>query len=329
MAQLRGLAINVFTDNNQKEISYMKKNKFIFLLILTSLLLSGCGAGDNTVKYTVSFDTDGGNVIENQTVKEGERVKKPQAPVKKYGTFNYWELISGTVKNDTVKEYVNGEEVNWSETYLGNDDGPYLAYSDLSFKANWKMDNKKIIFWFGQRLKDYNYDRILSSLWKNHEYFDSFELIYQYSSGLLDNSILLQEEVSGNGPYFAIDYIEKYLGEGRNPFESIYFDREEDKQQRIKAVYLPVPAENKSFVESNFDKSKYESLLIGDELYGMPLFDFDTIRYDYNTSTDYPMHRYYFLTFCIEYTYSSNDKHDFCSSFANEIATYFKNNATA
>lgn len=45
---------------------------------------------DGKSKYVVTFDSDGGNAVSNQTVVHGETVKKPEDPVKQGYTFNGW-----------------------------------------------------------------------------------------------------------------------------------------------------------------------------------------------------------------------------------------------
>lgn len=77
----------------------MKKFK-CFVLFGIALLLSlvSCGNSDTSTNslivedtyYTVFFDTAGGSTIDSQFVKEGEKVERPDNPVKKGYKFNYW-----------------------------------------------------------------------------------------------------------------------------------------------------------------------------------------------------------------------------------------------
>ena len=43
-------------------------------------------------KYTITFDTNGGNVLPNQTVEEGNKVYKPSNPEKEGYIFKYWSF---------------------------------------------------------------------------------------------------------------------------------------------------------------------------------------------------------------------------------------------
>ena len=70
----------------------MKKFKCVVLFGIALLLaLISCGNSDTSTNslivedtyYTVFFDTAGGNTIDSQSVKEGEKVERPDNPVKK------------------------------------------------------------------------------------------------------------------------------------------------------------------------------------------------------------------------------------------------------
>ena len=57
---------------------------------------AGGTTGEEKQSYTVAFDTDGGSEVASQTVKEGEKVVRPQDPQKEDYTFIGW--YSGNVK---------------------------------------------------------------------------------------------------------------------------------------------------------------------------------------------------------------------------------------
>jgi len=63
------------------------KNKKIITLIITSLILTGC----KEKTYTISFDTQGGNLMDNITIKEGTTIKNLEEPVKEGYLFVSWE----------------------------------------------------------------------------------------------------------------------------------------------------------------------------------------------------------------------------------------------
>lgn len=47
---------------------------------------------DETVKYTVKFNSDGGSSIKSQKIKEGSKASKPSDPTKRGYSFKYWSL---------------------------------------------------------------------------------------------------------------------------------------------------------------------------------------------------------------------------------------------
>ena len=90
-----------------------------------SLLLVGCGGGDNVPDgyHAVTFDTDGGSEVTRQVVKHGEKIAKPEDPVKEGYELNYWTY--------------NDEE--WS--FNG-----YVCTEDMTLKAVWKTQYVKVDF---------------------------------------------------------------------------------------------------------------------------------------------------------------------------------------
>ena len=76
----------------------MKKIIFIFL-VLFSFVLIGCSSSD---KFTVTFNTDGGTLIESVEVNKGEKVDEPVAPTKEGFNFDGWYLNDVLFNFDTV-----------------------------------------------------------------------------------------------------------------------------------------------------------------------------------------------------------------------------------
>ena len=69
-------------------------------------------------KYTVTFDTDGGNKIDDQIVLDGGKVVKPTDPIKEGCTFKEWQL--------------NNSEYNFDDNVTSN----------INLKAIWKVLNQ-------------------------------------------------------------------------------------------------------------------------------------------------------------------------------------------
>lgn len=70
-------------------------------------------------EYVVIFDTDGGNKIEKQTIKENDIVSEPEVPVKEGYEFNEWQLngkkydfSTKVTSNITLKAIYDKKEVN-------------------------------------------------------------------------------------------------------------------------------------------------------------------------------------------------------------------------
>ncbi len=103
----------------------MAKRRFLGLFAIFSLLLMGCGNGDNVPDgyHAVTFDTDGGSEVTRQVVKHGEKIAKPEDPVKEGYELEYWTY--------------NDEE--WS--FNG-----YVCTEDMTLKAVWKTQYVKVDF---------------------------------------------------------------------------------------------------------------------------------------------------------------------------------------
>ena len=88
----------------------MKKRKVFFALLITvalPLLLASClGNVQERRQWTVSFDTDGGTAVLEQTVDDGTRVQKPKDPTKPGYTFDRWTCFGEpwSFLNHTVTE---------------------------------------------------------------------------------------------------------------------------------------------------------------------------------------------------------------------------------
>jgi uncharacterized repeat protein (TIGR02543 family) len=72
-------------------------NILCVLILITFPLLTSCDNGDNgggggedPVSYTVTFDTDGGTSVQEQTVASGALVSRPSNPVKAGKSFDAW-----------------------------------------------------------------------------------------------------------------------------------------------------------------------------------------------------------------------------------------------
>ena len=78
----------------ERRIKYLK---IICLCLTFVLFLAGCSCSKE-VKYTVTFDSDGGTDVSSVTILENETIKKPSDPTKEGYTFDGW--YNGDVKFD-------------------------------------------------------------------------------------------------------------------------------------------------------------------------------------------------------------------------------------
>lgn len=70
---------------------------------------------DNTPKYTVKFNSDGGSKVSSQTIKEGSKANEPKNPTKSGYIFKYWAL--------------DGKEFNFKNS---------AVTKDIELKAVWE-----------------------------------------------------------------------------------------------------------------------------------------------------------------------------------------------
>ncbi len=78
----------------------------ICIVVALVLFLLPKDKNKDATSYTITFNTDGGSLVNNQNVLEGEKVIKPSDPTKEGYTFEYWTYqdlefdFNTTVKNN-------------------------------------------------------------------------------------------------------------------------------------------------------------------------------------------------------------------------------------
>ena len=68
--------------------------------------------------YIISFDTDGGSIVENQEVKKKDKLEKPSDPVKEGYVFLYWELDGKEYDFDTKVKNNFTLTAKWKEVVV-------------------------------------------------------------------------------------------------------------------------------------------------------------------------------------------------------------------
>ena len=81
----------------EKKKLFIVVSIFIILVILIFLLLRGC----NFKKFIVTFDSDGGTIVEAVKVKANHKVLKPEDPIKNGYTFAGWYYLDELFDFDT------------------------------------------------------------------------------------------------------------------------------------------------------------------------------------------------------------------------------------
>ena len=111
------------------------------------------------VQYTVSFETNGGNTIDPQTVEDGQMVQKPNDPVKEGYTFAGWysdealensyDFSSSVTENITlyarwIQKEPGNDIINESDFNLGEDVIPDLTYESEEAKPTYDTREDEI-----------------------------------------------------------------------------------------------------------------------------------------------------------------------------------------
>ena len=150
------------------------------MLIITALVWP------SNKKYTVTFDTDGGSLVNSQIVTEGEKVIKPADPIKDGYSFLNWSY------NDT--EYDFSKEVK----------------SDMTLKAIWEDSiNKKYIITFtvGDKVETIEVSSFDEIDFDNFtfETKDGYEIIWYLNDTAFDFNSPLTSDITLVGKYEKVD----------------------------------------------------------------------------------------------------------------------------
>lgn len=95
----------------------MKKINLIIFSLVLSIILFSCNN-----KVTISFDTDGGSIIEDKVIKKKEKLVFPSNPVKKGYDFKGWIYNNEEIKED------------------------YLVNKNMTLKAKWEIIKYNIVY---------------------------------------------------------------------------------------------------------------------------------------------------------------------------------------
>lgn len=104
---------------NGEEFDFNTRITGDMVLIPMYQMLGDPGEGqENIIEYLVAFNSDGGNEVESQIVKQDEKAIKPENPTKKGYVFKYWMLGDAEFDFETI------------------------ITSDIVLKASWKKEKE-------------------------------------------------------------------------------------------------------------------------------------------------------------------------------------------
>ncbi len=102
----------------------MKKKSILILLFVIGFIIVFLLIYDNSC--TVSFNTDGGEKIEDIKIKKGTKIKLPDKAIKKGYVFVEWQLNGKKFKDDTIVD----KDITLKAKYLPE------VYSEISFDTD-------------------------------------------------------------------------------------------------------------------------------------------------------------------------------------------------
>lgn len=264
-------------------------NSLFFICCLLATNLCGCkpsadDGDDNTpeeIYHTVSFDTDGGSEITPIRVKHGGKIPVPEGiPTKLRRQFRDYYLYQGKVDFDTSLEYANGEKLPWWNTYLGEDSGPYIALSDLTFKVEWKkytLNLRTTEQYSSSLFSSINNTSTSLDIEKQIEYlnFDGIDFFFnefeQYSYAIQDDvfifgSCYLENQADYDNLAYTGGIEYSFIGK-KNYFATL----REDEQ---------------NWIRSNFSDSIYNKVSSNNEVFGYPIMISNVLLRNQNTNAN-------------------------------------------
>ncbi len=94
-----------------------KSTKLLLVILLVGLLLNGCDLRreDEDITYTITFETNGGSMIEPITVAQGTPFSFPFPPTKFDHVFDGWYLDNGTFKDQVFAGEITRDMVVYAK----------------------------------------------------------------------------------------------------------------------------------------------------------------------------------------------------------------------
>ena len=330
----------------------MNNKKLLIILMTCTALLTSCTSSANQEEsskeittsneqieqtshpkeekyYTISFDVgEGEGEVPSFKVKEGEWIKIPeQIPTIKHGELSYWSLYNGSVRVDAYQEYKDGELVRWSDEYFGWDGGPYIACSDLVFKANYSMEDKiiKLGECFGpgrnSLINNWDFSNKLSASLPSDDYYTSVNWSANYG---FQYQYLIQQLVWDSIDIIGYSY---YVLNEASDNETVINDLNELNDHHFDEYCYEITDQDYiDFVNKNYNDVQKGYAFKDNKLIGIPLLveDWYLSNYIDGVEETIPGKRYSFVSLLNQKDWSKfNDRYNACLEVMKNLAESF------
>lgn len=243
------------------------KRFYLLLMVIFLFVVVGCNNDNNEIQpFLVSFDSNGGSLVEPQKVEKGEKISKPNDPTKNGYTFDGW--------------------------YLGSDEWSFIGYvvsNDMTLSAKWSPTTYNIIY--------HNVDELDNSNPTTYNIEEEVSLKsinkvgYVFGGFYLDSNFTNSVSKIDKGTTGDIDLFAKFSNESYNINFDVNGGNELENSSQVvsynEAFMLPTPTRSGYSFDGWFlDDEKIESLVYSYtndiELKAKWVANHYTISYDVN-----------------------------------------------
>lgn len=134
-----------FADSKSAETTFTMPSKAVTVTANWTKLSGGNGGGGGNVRYTVSFETNGGNDIASKTVTKNSVIKEPESPIKAGFDFEGWYTDKGLkTKYDFTEKVTKNFTLyaKWTEKDNGEWKNPFTDVKE----NDWFYDSVKYAY---------------------------------------------------------------------------------------------------------------------------------------------------------------------------------------
>ena len=134
-----------FADSKSAETTFTMPSKAVTVTANWTKSSGGNGGGGGNVRYTVSFETNGGNDIASKTVTKNSVIKEPESPIKDGFDFEGWYTDKGLkTKYDFTEKVTKNFTLyaKWTEKDNGEWKNPFTDVKE----NDWFYDSVKYAY---------------------------------------------------------------------------------------------------------------------------------------------------------------------------------------